>query len=133
MSCPYRKWNLIAAAILAEACALAGEPVTAAMTDRFQAALREAQPFAHGCVDHLVDCDVANIEDPLVQPELVGAEALWRFMAGEAAVLESRLYYWLKIGACPDWADKALLYALEQFVYRMIAEEIVWRRHRRAA
>jgi len=130
MSCPYRSWNLIGAAVLAEACAIAEEPVTAAMTERFQTALRQAQPFARGCVDHLVGCDVANIEDPLTQPELVGAEALWQFMAGEAAVLESRLYCWLRIGARPDWADKALLFALEQYVYRMIAEEIIWRRQR---
>ena len=67
-----------------------------------------------------------------LQPEVAVAEALWRFMAGEAGLLEARIREWLHLSWSGTWADEAMIAALEQLVYQRIGE-VILREHIRLA
>ena len=125
MPCPYEHRSDRIAVMLAEACEVAAVPATPEMTQRFREAARKAQPFAYACGRHLAARPGVEIAEVRLQPEVAAAEALWRFMAGEAALLDSRIRAWLHVGRRPGWSDEALTFALEQLVYQMIGEAIV--------
>lgn len=133
MPCPYeRKWDRIADAMLSEACDVAAVSATSAMKERVQAAGRKAKPFALDCGSYLATCPGIKMAEIRLQPEVAVAEALWRFMAGEAGVLEARMREWLHLSWSGTWADEAMIAALEQLVYQMIGE-VILREHIRLA
>ena len=133
MPCPYEhRWDRIATEALAETCDVAAVPATLAMKERLQAAGRKAQPFAFDCGGYLATCPGIKIAEIRLQPEVAVAEALWRFMSGEAGFLETRMRGWLHVGGSGPWADEAMVAALEQLVYQMIGDTII-REHSRLA
>jgi hypothetical protein len=133
MPCPYeRKWDRIADAMLSEACDVAAVSATSAMKERVQAAGRKATPFALDCGNYLATCPGTKMVEIRLQPEVAVAEALWRFMAGEAGLLEARIREWLHLSWSGTWADEAMIAALEQLVYQRIGE-VILREHIRLA
>ena len=122
-----RKWDAIAYDVLVDTCRIAVVPLTITMEPRLSAGRRKALPLVHECADFLARWGRIDLAEAFAEPELAAAEVLHRFMAGEAAQLDSRIEQWLHVAKPPTEADGALVFALEQIVYRMIAAETIER------
>jgi hypothetical protein len=122
-----------AAAILEDACLIGAAPRTPSVERRFVNAMQEAVPFARECGSHVAAVSEIDPTEPLIQPELIGAEALWDYLRGEAVLLEGRIKSWLNVGETETPADEALQFALAQLTHQLIAEVAASQRRSRPA